>query len=177
MEASGRSDVISLPAASAFLGKKKFGLNGFTLVELIVVIVIVGIVALIAVPRFFSTSGFNAAGFQESAIGAIRYGQKVAQAQRTNVYVNTTANSVRLCYDLNCATPVLGPSDSAAYVVSAPSGITLTGGASFSFTSLGQPASSAASPVVLLTNTTFNVVGDSVARQIVVERETGYAHK
>ncbi len=150
---------------------------GYTLVELIVVIVIVGIVALIAAPRFFSRSGFDARGFQDAAIGAIRYGQKVAQAQRTNVYINVTANSVRLCYDLVCATPVLSPSNSAAYIVTASSGITLGGGANFSFTSLGQPASSAASPVVLLTNTTFNIVGDTVARQIVVERETGYAHK
>ena len=143
--------------------------SGFTLVELIVVIVIVGIVALIAAPRFFAQAGFDAARFHDAAISAIRYGQKVAQAQHTNVYVVTSANAVAVCYDAACATAVKSPADNnAALVVNAPSGIGLTG-SGFNFTSLGQPNPNA--------KQALTVTGDTVVRQIVVEQETGYVHK
>ena len=143
--------------------------HGFTLVELIVVIVIVGIVALIAAPRFFTQTAFDAARFQDTAISAIRYGQKVAQAQHINVYVVASAGAVALCYDAACATPVKSPADNnAAFVVNAPSGIGLTG-SSFNFTSLGQPNPNAMQ--------TLTVTGDTVVRQIVIEMETGYVHK
>jgi len=139
--------------------------RGFTLVELIVVIVIVGIVALIAAPRFFSQAGFSAASFQDTAISAMRYAHKLAQAQHTNVYVLSNANSVALCYDAGCASRVLNPTDSAAFVVSAPSGIGISS-TNFYFNSLGQPS---AAQVLAIS-------GDTLARQIVVEPETGYVH-
>jgi MSHA pilin protein MshC len=143
--------------------------NGFTLIELIVVIVIVGIVALIAAPRFFAQAGFDAARFHDAAISTIRYGQKVAQAQRANVYVVTSASTVSLCYDVGCTIPVMSPADNnAAFVVNTPSGIGLTG-SGFNFTSLGQPNPNAMQ--------TLTVTGDTVVRQIVVEQETGYVHK
>ena len=150
--------------------------GGFTLVELIVVIVLVGIVALIAAPRFFSQPTFDAARFHDAAISAIRFAQKVAVAQNTNVFVVTTPSSVALCYNTGCSTPVLSPADNAAFIINAPNNITLAG-ASFSFTSLGQPASFAATPTPLAASTTLNISGDGGARQIVVERETGYVHK
>ncbi len=149
---------------------------GFTLIELIVVIVLVGIVALIAAPRFFSQPTFDAARFHDAAISAIRFGQKVAVAQRTTVYVALTPNTVALCYNTGCSTPVLSPADSAAFIITAPNNIALAG-TSFSFTSLGQPASFSATPVALAASTTLNISGDGGARQIVVERETGYVHK
>ena len=150
--------------------------TGFTLVELIVVIVLVGFVALIAAPRFFSQPTFDAARFHEAAISAVRYGQKVAVAQRTNVYVVTTASSVSLCYNASSATPVSSPADNAAFVINAPNNITLAG-ASFSFNALGQPGDTAGPPAPLTTNRTLTVNGDGTSRQIVVEQETGYVHK
>ena len=152
--------------------------HGFTLVELIVVIVIVGIVALIAAPRFFTQTAFDAARFQDAAISAIRYGQKVAQAQRATVYVVASASAVALCYDTGtgCAIPVKSPADNSAFVVNAPSGIGISI-AGFSFNSLGQPGTNAATPILFLAATTLTISGDSTPRKIVIERETGYVHK
>jgi MSHA pilin protein MshC len=171
MEAYERSGVPSrYPAvfSISMCDAAKTRRNGFTLVELIVIIVIVGIVALIAAPRFFARSTFDAARFHEAAISAIRYGQKVAQAQHTDVFVVLSANTVSLCYIATCASTVTTPGDSTAFVVTAPTGIGLTG-SGFSFNSLGQPNPNAMQ--------TLTVTGDTVVRQIVVEQETGYVHK
>jgi MSHA pilin protein MshC len=138
---------------------------GFTLVELIVVIVIVGIVALIAAPRFFAQAGFSAASFHDTAISAVRYAHKLAQAQRTPVFVVSDGARVALCYEAACAGRVQDPTDGAPFIVVAPTGIAIAN-TNFSFNSLGQP--SAAQSIA--------ISGDTRARQIVVERETGYAH-
>ena len=139
--------------------------TGFTLVELIVVIVMVGIVALIAAPRFFAQGAFNTARFQESTISAMRYGHKLAQAQRTDIFVVSNGGSVALCYDASCANPVQNPTEGAAFIVTAPSGLAITS-TSFSFNSLGQPSAAQ----------TLTISGDVTTRQIVVEQETGYVH-
>ncbi len=139
--------------------------TGFTLVELIVVIVIVGIVALISAPRFFSQSSFSTASFQDTTISAVRYAHKLAQAQRANVFVVSNGSSVALCYDAACASRVQNPTDQAAFVVTAPSGIGIAS-ANFSFNSLGQPSAAQVLPIT----------GDTLGRRIVVERETGYVH-
>ena len=142
--------------------------TGFTLVELIVVIVLVGIVALIAAPRFFSQQTFDAARFQETAISAIRFAQKVAVAQHTNVFVVASASNLSLCYDAGCATAVKAPGGTDAFSINLPSGIGIAP-TSFNFNSLGQPNPNA--------QTTLTISGDGTSRQIVVEKETGYVHK
>ena len=85
MKSSGkRSDLLSSPARQ----------RGFTLVELIVIMVIVGILAVAAMPRFADRGGFDARGFYDATLSALRYAQKSAIAQRRNVCVAFSAAGV-----------------------------------------------------------------------------------
>ncbi len=150
--------------------------HGFTLVELVAVIVIVGIISVAAIPRFFSSNTFNSRGFYDQAISALRYAQKAAIAQHRYVCVTFASNSITLMYDptspstshttASCTQNLASPAGAASYVVTAPSGVTLSGGTAFYFDALGNPSSSSAQSIT--------VSGYSTA--ITVEAVTGYVH-
>jgi len=142
---------------------------GFTLVELIVVIVIIAILAVVALPRL-QDQGFKERGFHDETLAALRYAQKAAVAQRRTVCVTASASSIALTIadtagSPTCNTNLAGPSGGSPFTVSAPSGVTYSTFASFTFSSLGQPSGGAQ---------TFQVSG--MADSITVEAETGYVH-
>lgn len=148
--------------------------SGFTLVELIIIMVIIGIIAVVAMPRFFQRSTFEARGFYDEAQAALRYAQKQAIAQRRPVAVgvDTGSATITLCYNaLPCPgnPPVLHPATSAAYVVAprATTPISLAG-PSFIFSGSGQPNTAAAS--------TIDITGDGTTRRICVAAVTGYVY-
>jgi MSHA pilin protein MshC len=143
---------------------------GFTVVELIVVITIAGIIALVAIPRFTGTGTFQSRGFYDSAKSVVRFAQKTAIAWRRDVFVCVTVAGVSAGTAAGCATPIINPVTGNALIATAPSGVALTP-AAYSFDSAGRP-----NPNAAVTITLTSTIADDPARQIVVERETGYVH-
>ena len=156
--------------------------RGFTLVELIMTMVIIGILAAVAAPRFFNTNVFQSRGFADQVQATLRYAQKEAIAQRSNVCVATTASTITLTIANTSGTGVVcGPNlalPTGGNFVSAPpgSGITLTlapaAPATFIFDALGKPfdalgtASTVQKSIAILGATNI----------IYIETETGYVH-
>lgn len=149
---------------------------GFTLIELIMVIVVLGVLAVVALPRMFSSSDFDARGFHDETLALLRYGQKSAVAQRRTVCVAFASNSVTLTMAANPATfdctavaTLTGPNG--APTVTARPGVSFSVTPSnFNFNGLGQPINSSGAPVATQT------IQISGAADVIVEAQTGYVH-
>jgi MSHA pilin protein MshC len=145
--------------------------TGFTLIELIMTMVIIGIIALVAAPRFFDNDVFQARGFSDQVQASLRYAQKSAIAQRRNVCVTFTANTVTLTIAATagaaspCDTNLQSPTGDTSYVITAPAGIAFAAlPANFSFNALGRPTSAQ------------TIIVTGAANSITIETETGYVH-
>ena len=142
--------------------------RGFTMVELILVIAVAGILAAVAVPRMMGRTGFDTRGFADQLSATVRFAQKLAIAQRTDVFVRLTANDATLCYDAACATPAPGPGGEKPYTIAAPGGVAIASPlAVLAFDAGGRP------------NTAVQLdiqVNGSGTHHVFVERETGYVH-
>lgn len=147
------------------------GEGGFTLTELVIIIVILGIISAVAAPRFFDRSTFDSRGFHDQTLAALRYAQKSAIAQHRTVCVTFTAGSVALTIDNTvpadgaCDVALTGPTGD-PYTVNAPSGISLSGYADFSFNAFGAPSMAAKQSIT--------VSGQAIP--IAIEAGTGYVH-
>lgn len=146
--------------------------TGFTLVELISIMIMIGILAVVALPRFFDSSTFEARAFSDQTLAILRYAQKAAIAQRRTVCVTFTSTTVSLTMAAAAGTntcganpPLLGPGGENPYQITAKSNISFSATpAAFYFTSLGQAS----------VTQTIQVSG--APDSITVERETGYVH-
>lgn len=154
-------------------------MQGFTLVELVLVIVLLVILAISFGPRFFEINVFRARGFYDEALSALRYAQKTAIAQRRAIYVNLAATSVSICYTsvFPCSTladQVPGPYGEKPYAVSAGTG-GLTPVTTLFFDALGRPYKDTDTvPVSTFPTLTLTLTGGGDTRTITVEQETGY---
>lgn len=168
--------------------------GGFSVVELVITIVIVGILAVAVIPRFFTTSDFEARGYYDSVANAVRHAQKTAIAQRRLVYVklDTSTGQVSLCFANHataaCSSNVPKPTGETSYVVNATSGVSLalspapTDNTLF-FDSLGRPfRSSDVAPSETSVNSTFStmnasVTGGGTTYTFIVEQGSGYVRQ
>jgi MSHA pilin protein MshC len=141
--------------------------RGLSLVELILVMVIAGILAAVAVPRMVGRTSFDTRGFADQLSATVRFAQKLAVAQRTNVFVRLTASDATLCYDAACATPAPGPGGEKPYTITAPGGVAIAPAMVLGFNAGGVPD--------IGTQLAIQVNG-SGTHNVLVEQETGYVH-
>lgn len=149
------------------------------MVELIAMMLIIGVMAVVALPRLDMLRGFDEAGYRDKVRATLEYARKSAVAQRRNVRATLSGNNLALTIDNDIpegaaagtypralALPVPDRAcGGATNQICAPSGITLAGTATLSFTALGAPSTAGA----------YTVTGDA-AHTITVEAETGYVH-
>lgn len=150
--------------------------RGFTIIELITVLVIVGALAIFVAPRL-NPEGFDRYGFRKEVLSAARYAQKTAMASGCDVQfaVDPGTDTISLNYraggdDTSCGPggfgkPVQSPSSGGNFSITAPDGVTITGGSSFYYDGFGDPVPSTGTTVVL-----------TPGPDIEIEAETGYAH-
>lgn len=137
------------------------------MVELVLVIVLAGVLAAVAVPRMVGRTGFDTRGFADQLAATVRFAQKLAVAQRTDVFVRLTANDATLCYDAACTNPAPGPGGEKPYTVSAPNGVAIAPVTVFGFSAGGVPDNAAQLDIQ---------VNGSGTHHVFVEQETGYVH-
>lgn len=163
--------------SSRFPGRRRSGhvraAQGFSLVELILVIVIAGILAAVAVPRLVGSNAFDTRGFTDQLAATVRFAQKLAIAQRRDVFIQLTASDATLCYLSTTPCPAAsrapGPGGDKPYTISTPRGVAIASPvAVLTFDAGGRP--------VGLTAQLDIQVNGSGTHHVRVESETGYVH-
>lgn len=148
------------------------------MVELILVIVVAGILATVAVPRMLGRTGFDTRGYADQLAATVRFAQKLAVAQRRDVFVQLTANDATLCYIATTPCPAAswapGPGGEKPYTVSAPNGVAIANPlAVLAFDRGGRPQTAALLDIQAQLDIPINGSG---THHVYVEQETGYVH-
>lgn len=152
--------------------------RGFSLVELILVMVIAGILAAVAVPRLVGRNSFDTRGFADQLAATVRFAQKLAVAQRRDIFVQLSANDATLCYSAIVPCPSAsrapGPGGEKPYTISAPNGVAIASPlAVLAFDRGGRPQTAALLDIQAQLDIQVNGTG---THHVLVEPETGYVH-
>lgn len=156
---------------------KRFAMNGMTMIELVTVILVIGILSAAAAARFFSKTPFEASGYFQTSLAAVRYAQKLALASGCDIQVSIDAAGVQLHQWSNgtaCSAGVSAPmavtfpGSNAPFAEAPPAGVPVTGTLSFYFDAIGRPHANGGA--LLTAPGTVSIGG----RTLTVENETGY---
>ncbi|MES2886440.1 MAG: prepilin-type N-terminal cleavage/methylation domain-containing protein [Pseudomonadota bacterium] len=144
-------------------------MQGFSMVELIVVMLLLAVLSSLAIPRLMSRNTMEERGAQSQLRGMLVHARQLAVAQQRDVCVLVNPNRVSAVYApangaCNVAAPVAAPGGTGAYEVLPPNGVNFGGAGLVRFNARGQPT-----PDV---NQTITV--GSLA--LLVQRETGVAN-
>lgn len=136
-------------------------INGFTIVELIVVVLLIGILSTFIAPKFLSDDDFKARGIADELITAIRHAQRLSMTRGENhrIIITTTSYSV----EKSDGTSVRHPDGSTSFSKTIPNNLVSTP-STIAFDQLGRPIPNSVSTISISPFT------------LTVEQETGYAH-
>ena len=143
--------------------KYQDSVDGFTLVELIVVILLVGIISAIVIPNLSLDSFRQTGGFQQG-IAAIRFGQKLAITSGCQVDVSIATSNCTLTFNGCTGAAISNPgSGNTNFCNNSDPGVNPS--VNFSFDNIGAPVGGEQ-------NITF--AGGQTVR---VEANTGFAYE
>ena len=157
------------------------GESGFTLVETVAVIVIAAALAALVISRI-DQNRFSSRSFADRVRESLQYAQKTAIAQRRNVCVAISSNTLTLTRAasngdvMGCTVTIADASGNSSFVLSAPSGITLSGLTALVFGAQGQPLKQPLNNGEVLTTDTSLTVNGSYSATITIEKITGLIH-
>jgi MSHA pilin protein MshC len=151
-------------------------LDGFTLVELIVVLLLVSILAVVGLSRFTDQSAFSEWGFTGEVATALRYAQKLAMSSGCDTALTVNAGGYQLRQRAGCKSggfdiSVLLPGGTGDYAGNTPGG-TAVSALNLYFDPTGRPHDMGTG--LLLTLVSSISIG---AGSILIEPETGFVHR
>ena len=119
-------------------------MRGFTLIEAVAILIVIGVLAAVATTRFIDTGTISVRAAAEMIQADIRYLQQIAMSTNAARSINFVA-------------------DSTTYVVDGdtrelPSGVTISAGRQFTFSSLGEPTTGGGQSVSVSDGTNTNTV-------------------
>ena len=157
------------------LARGSAALDGYTLVELVVVMLLLGILAATAMPRFFGASRFEEMGFTDASIAAAGFAQKLARISGCHTLFSIDSSGYGIyqrasdCTNGALTRPVQRPGGG-DWAQSRPDGVSVTSLRVY-FDGSGRPF--AADSGSLLATAASYTVG---SRTVVIEAETGFVH-
>ena len=138
---------------------------GVTLIELVLVVILLGILSAVIAPNL-TRSGVEGRDFFDRTLNSIRFAQKLAVAQRREVWVCLGANSVAVGFASGCTSALA--SDPGGGTIDFNSAAVSISGSGFSFDNQGQ--------VSAQHDITISVPSTGDAYALRVENNTGYVH-
>ena len=118
--------------------------KGFTLIEIVAILLIIGVLTAVATTKFIGTGTISVRAAAEMIQADIRYLQQIAMSTNAARSINFVAGSTT--YVVDWETREL------------PSGVTISAGRQFTFSSLGEPTTGGGQAVSLSDGTNTNTV-------------------